>query len=584
MRALLFLCWAAAVRSCTNILVSPGASSTGAALVGDNDDSSRRHGLVTHFPRGSHPPGAQRDIYDFETGTYSGSIPQPAETFNTMCHGNEWGLVIAETTQGGIPYLASGNGTMLDYGSLIVVTLQRAKTAREAIDVMVDLTAKYGYSSTMEGFSITDGKESWYMELMGRGNFSKGIIYVALRVPEGYFTANANQARIQTFLPCDDADQCRMSPDVVSFAKERGLWNGTLTDTTFSFSDVYDPVDVEGARFCEARVWYIFSQLADPKDFDSEYYLSYVQGFNLTRRMPLWVRPKRPLTRGDLHTLLGSKYEGSWLDPAKDVGAGPENLPYRWNGLTWKNGGKTYVNERVIGTQYTAWHFVASVHPDVPPAMRAVLFFGADEHAWAPKIPIFGGASAVHRSYDDANCSSRLVCRKAAGLPGSMIEFSWESAFWVTSAVSRLIYGDYDRAAPVVRDARASYDAWAVKEMEAAFSAALPLYQKGETAKGEAVLNDLSVRAGAEATQRWTQLWATLMTSFQDGLTTSPDPTNTFCGCKKETPSYSDNWLTKVVNDTGDHYRLPSSSCKYIDPDGHCHNLMRKTEIPGVME
>ena len=62
-----------------------------------------------------------------------------------------------------------------------------------------------------------------------------------------------------------------------------------------------------GARFCEARVWYIFEQLADPADFDAQYYLPYAQGNNLTRRMPLWVKPKAPVTRADVHRLLSSK-------------------------------------------------------------------------------------------------------------------------------------------------------------------------------------------------------------------------------------------------------------------------------------
>ena len=39
----------------------------------------------------------------------------------------------------------------------------------------------------------------------------------------------------------------------VSFAIERGYWRGGATDPAFSFSDTYDPVTFEGARFCEAR-------------------------------------------------------------------------------------------------------------------------------------------------------------------------------------------------------------------------------------------------------------------------------------------------------------------------------------------
>ena len=227
------------LRACSNILVTRGASADGTALVGDNDDSAKRHGLVTHFPAQDHTPGDVREIWDFEKGTLNGVIPQPNHTYNVMSHGNEHGVVIAETTHGGIGSLAAGKGTILDYGSLIMTTLQRARTAREAITVMAELCEAYGYHSTMEGFSISDGDECWYMELLGKGDYGKGILYVALRVPEGYFTANANQARISAFLPCDDASTCMMAPDVTTFAIARGLWKGSPTDPAFSFSDVY---------------------------------------------------------------------------------------------------------------------------------------------------------------------------------------------------------------------------------------------------------------------------------------------------------------------------------------------------------
>ena len=243
------------------VIVSPGASADGSALLGDNDDSGSRHGLVTHFAAADHAPGAQREVYRFETGEYLG-IPQPAHKYNVMAHANDQGLVIGETTHGGLEVLhqhANSTEYVLDYGSLIHITLQRAKTAREAVHTIAELTGEYGYATSMEGFSITDGKEAWYMELVGKGLFGKGIVWVALRVPEGYVTAHANQARITTFLPCNNPNTCLAAPDAVTFAIEHGFYNGSAHDPSFSFSDTYDPVTPTGARFCEARVWYIFS-------------------------------------------------------------------------------------------------------------------------------------------------------------------------------------------------------------------------------------------------------------------------------------------------------------------------------------
>lgn len=373
--------------ACSNVLITPAASSDGNAMIGDNDDSAKRMGGVTHFSAGEWKSGATRAIYDFETSVYRGEVAQPSTTFNVMGGANEMGVVIAESTFGGIDELSGGDNKILDYGSLITTTLQRAGTAREAIKTMASLTGEYGYSSSGEGFSITDGNEVWHMEIIGRGEWGMGILYVAMRLPDGYISAHANQARITQYLEaCEDPEWCMASPDNLQFAIDRGYYNGTAAD--FSFSDVYDPVTVSGARFCEARVWYMFSMLADPADFDAAQYLDYAQGFNLTNRMPLFVKGKVDgINRQEVHNMMSAHFQNSWFDPSLDVGAGAEHSPYRWNGLSWSTeDGESYVNERVVGTQATAWHFVAVVDPKEPAPMRALSWFGVDDHTWAPKV------------------------------------------------------------------------------------------------------------------------------------------------------------------------------------------------------
>ncbi len=151
----------------------------------------------------------------------------------------------------------------MDYGSMIYITLQRARTAREAIRVMADLADTYGYASEGESFSIADADEAWIMEVIGKGfepdgkggNARKGIVWVARRIPDGYVSGHANQARITTF-PLDDPDNCLYSPDVISFAREMGYYEGP--DAEFSFCDAYAPADFSALRACEARVWSFF--------------------------------------------------------------------------------------------------------------------------------------------------------------------------------------------------------------------------------------------------------------------------------------------------------------------------------------
>lgn len=577
----------AGARACSNILVTKGASADGRAHVSYNADDAALIGAVSHWPGRRHPPGATRDVYSWDSGKFLGAIPEPETTLNVVGNANEAGVVIGETTHGGLALLSNvgktgANGTLLDYGSLIWITLQRARTAREAVETMVALCETYGYASDLEGFSITDGDEVWYMELTGRGDFDPhGVLYVALRVPDGAILAHANQARIQRWLPCDDASACRASPDLVDFLVARGLYPADADPALASFSDAVDPVTFAGARFCEARVWDVFRRASSA--FDAAGYLDYARGVDLSTRMPLWIEPSRKLGRGDVHALMSSHFEDTWFDPAVDVGAAAEHAPYRWNGLEWALGNASYVNERVVGTQYTAWHFVASVAPSdagVPAPMRAVLWFGADDHSWSPKIPIHGGARDVHRSYDDGDCAGRSACRRALGLPGTTTEFSLDNAWWLSTIVADQVYTRYDRAAPTVLAAKEALDARLAARLADAEAAATALFAAGDAGAALAVLDAHAVAAGALASETWLGLWQTLLVAYVDGRVTTVDEDDEVCGCAKESAAFTDAWKTKVVADTGDKY-LARSDAK-TDDDGRPKTMLRsaRAELP----
>ncbi|KAH8047166.1 C69 peptidase-like protein [Aureococcus anophagefferens] len=519
----------AGARACSNILVTKGASADGRAHVSYNADDAALIGAVSHWPGRRHPPGATRDVYSWDSGKFLGVIPEPEATLNVVGNANEAGVVIGETTHGGLALLSNvgktgANGTLLDYGDL-------------------------------EGFSITDGDEVWYMELTGRGDFDPhGVLYVALRVPDGMVLAHANQARIQRWLPCDNASACRASPDLVDFLVARGLYPADADPALASFSDAVDPVTFAGARFCEARVWDVFRRV-----------------------------PSRKLGRGDVHALMSSHFEDTWFDPAVDVGAAAEHAPYRWNGLEWALGNASYVNERVVGTQYTAWHFVASVAPSdagVPAPMRAVLWFGADDHSWSPKIPIHGGARDVHRSYDDGDCAGRSACRRALGLPGTTTEFSLDNAWWLSTIVADQVYTRYDRAAPTVLAAKEALDARLAARLADAEAAATALFAAGDAGAALAVLDAHAVAAGALASETWLGLWQTLLVAYVDGRVTTVDEDDEVCGCAKESAAFTDAWKTKVVADTGDKY-LARSDAK-TDDDGRPKTMLRsaRAELP----
>ena len=285
------------------------------------------------------------DIYEWDSGRKLGQIKQASVTYNVVGNINEHQVAISETTYGGLDYLKDKRG-IIDYGSLIYITLQRAKTAREAIKIMSELVAEYGYCSGGESFSISDANEAWIMEMIGKGKpildkkgavdnkaWTLSSVWVALRVPDGYVSGHANQARITTFplangkTSITTKDIAKIfnpnvevvyTPDVISYAKAIGLYDGK--DADFSFSDIYAPVDFGGARFCESRVWSGFMKI-NPDEMAK--YEDYARGDNLKNRMPLWIKPNRKLDVKDVFAMMRDHFQGTSMDMTKDVGAGP---------------------------------------------------------------------------------------------------------------------------------------------------------------------------------------------------------------------------------------------------------------------
>ena len=361
-------------------------------------DGTHTYGALYYWPpQDPVPPGTTRDVYDWDFGTFLGTIPVDVnQTYTVIGNVNDQHLSIGETTFGGIANLSKQEGAVIDYGSLIWIALARSKTAREGIKVMTDLVAKYGYASSGESFSLVDPNEAWVLEMIGKGNYEKGAVWVARRVPDGHIASHANQARITTIDFSDSTGESYMwSDDVVSFAKDIGLVDASLPNESFSFSDVYDPVDAVSARVSEGRVWSLFNLLGD---FDGEAYNDYIFGHNLTNRMPFSVpvskeKPGSKLTLDDVFEAFRNHKEGTVFDPTKDVGAGPFGSPYRWRPLEWnydpeessssrglrevntrsidRSSGRKdssahhYINERTVSTQQTAWQFVAEIRGEV---------------------------------------------------------------------------------------------------------------------------------------------------------------------------------------------------------------------------
>ena len=344
--------------ACTNFLVTPGASADGSSMVSYAADSHVLYGELYHWPAATYPAGTMLDVYDWDTGKYMGQIEQVEKTYNVIGNMNENQVVIGETTYGGREELWGDSTAIMDYGSLIYIALQRSTSAREAIKIMTDLVARYGYASEGESFSIADPNEVWILEMIGKGadiqktkkglvNKNKGAVWVARQIPDGYVCAHANQARITTFPWNDDPTSISSEQmdrifdknvttvyvaDVMDFARSKGYINDKINKSNFSFSDTYAPVDFSGARACEIRVWAFFNEVADGMAQYWDYAKGDIKHDESTgyanNRMPLWIKPKAKVELSQMMHAMRNHLEGTELDMSQDVGAGPWHCPY----------------------------------------------------------------------------------------------------------------------------------------------------------------------------------------------------------------------------------------------------------------
>ena len=547
--------------ACSNVIVSPGASADGSSMVSYAADSHWLFGELYFRKAAKWPAGARLFIREWDTNKPLGEIAQAASTFQTMGNMNQHQLIIGETTWGGREEQVDTNGIM-DYGSLIYVTLQRASTAREAIETIVALANEYGYPSEGESFSIADPHEAWVMDLVGKGSDNKGIVWVARRVPDGYICAHANQCRITRF-PWDDPDNCLYAPDVAEFARSKGWYSGP--DEEFSFRDAYNPLDFGGARACDARAWSAFNILCDgqftyiengvEQTRPASDWLQYAMGYDLKGEMPLFVKPSRKLGVKDIADVMRDHFEGTPMDMRVDIGAGGNACPYRWRPMNFKWEGKTYVNERAIATQQTGFWFVGQARGWLPDEIGALVWFGCDDAATSYLTPIYINSKEVPECVREGN--------------GDLLHYSATSQFWMCNRIANACYKMYDAMEPVVRAEVDNFEnemiGKAVPELDARL---LKIWngngrKPGRKAAVRKVLKEItrfSVNTAQEQFGRWAELEQTLLVKFIDGNVKAQDENGNFlhtdysegipAGLKQ--PGYTERWKAAVARDAGD--------------------------------
>ncbi|WP_101308016.1 dipeptidase [Labilibaculum manganireducens] len=543
-------------RACTNYLITRGASTDGSNMITYAADSHVLYGELYFRPAADWPEGTMIDVYEWDTGKLLGKIPQIPHTYSVVGNMNEFQVAIGETTYGGRSELGSQEGAVIDYGSLIYLSLQRSKSAREAIKVMTELVETYGYYSSGESFSISDANEVWILELIGKGNGEKGAVWVARMIPDGYVSGHANQARITTFplegktsISSDKMDkifnpevQNIYAKDVISFAKEKGYYPKEGKNKDFSFSDTYAPVDFGGARFCEIRVWSFFNDVKEGMDQYFDYCKGKIEhddkGY-ATNRMPLWIKPDHKLNVLEVMDFMRNHLEGTDLDMSKDMGAGPYGNPYRWRPLTWKVDGVTYCNERATATQQTGFSFVAQSRNWLPDAVGGINWFGVDDASSSVYFPVYCGITRVPETFAVGN--------------GKMMDFTSKSAFWIFNQVSNFAYTRYNVIHPEI-----AVKQKALETKYLAFTNIIDLAAEGMFKNNKATaiefLTDFSCNQGNNLVAEWKDFYGYLFAKFMDGNIKEKDGDNQ--NPKVNQPGYSEEFYKTIVKTTGDKLKV----------------------------
>lgn len=520
--------------ACSNLIVGKKASVDGSVMVSYNADDYGMFGHLCHYPAGTHPKGTMRQIYDWDSGVYHGEIEEAPVTYNVIGNINEFQLSIGETTYGGREEMVDSTG-ILDYGSLIYVTLQRAKTAREAISVMTSLVEKYGYNSEGETFSICDPNEAWIMEMQGTGAGSKGVVWVALRIPDDAICAHANQSRIGKF-NMKDKKNVLYSKNVISYARKMGWFNGK--DSEFSWKNTYAFPDFSGRRFCDARVWSFFNHYAD--DFDR--YLPWALGKDKDAEdMPLWIVPNRKLSVADVENGMRDHYEGTALAlDTTSIGSGIYEMPYRPTPLTFTVDGKQYFNERPISTQQTAFTFVSQLRSWLPREIGGVLWFGNDDANMVAYTPVYCGNTVQPACYNTKGADA--------------VTFSSDNAFWLCNMVSNMVYPRYSQLFPELKAVRDSLETSYFANQTSIEKQAADLYQTDKAAALK-LLNNYSNAKADEMLANWKRLATRIIVKYNDMAVKKEKDGKLLQSVTR--PGYPISFGRKLVKETGDWYAVP---------------------------
>ena len=503
--------------ACTNFLFTKGATKDGSTMITYAADSHTLYGELYYRKAATYPAGTMFQVVDWDSGTPLIMIPQVAQTYSVVGNMNEHQLAIGETTYGGREELAKEIEGGIDYGSYIYLTLQRAKNAQ-------------------------------------------GAVWVARRIPDGYVSGHANQARITTFpqegkwnkakgkglhktISSKHLDyifepevECVYSDEVITYARACGWYDGK--DEDFSFCDIYAPLTFSGMRGCDARVYAMFNRVAK----GMRKYEKYAMGDANAERLPLWILPDHKVDVHEVMNLMRDHYEGTSMDMTKDLGAGPFQCPYRWRPMGFELDGQTYIHERATSTQQTGFSFVAQCRSWLPDKVGGILWFGVDDTYSTVYCPMYCGITEIPECFRQGN--------------GDMVTYSETAAFWLFNRVTNFVYSRYSDMIKDLQQVQDRLETSYIKDVQ-------KFDDRAKQNDGEALtqlLNDFSSRQAKRMMKEWDQLDKFLLVKYMDGNIKKEkdgkfERTATGNAAFPSQPHYRQEWQRMIVKDHGDVIR-----------------------------
>lgn len=538
--------------ACTNLIVGKKASADGSVMCTYNCDGFGFSGSLFHSPAGQHAPGEKIAIHGWGPSHEGQFVDQVPYTYNVVGLMNEHQVTIVESTFDGRLELQNRNG-LLDYFSLMRLALQRSSTAREAIKCMAELVEKYGYNSTGESITICDPNEAWIMEIVGKGPDQKGAVWVALRIPDDCICAHANLSRIRQF-PLEQKRsykslssknlqhinrhdvECVYAADVISFAREKGFFNGK--DADFSFRDAYCPIDFENVRYADARVWSFFRHHYDEAEMDK--YLPYLNGeFDKCDHLPLWIKPDKPLSIKDLQEDMRDHFENTPLDMTADMTAGPWGMPIRPLPMHFRDAnGVNYFRERPIATQQSGFTMTCQMRSWLPNDVGGVTWFNCDDADMVAYVPLYCCITQVPDCFRPEN--------------NPRTEFSTESAFWMNNWVANMVYPRYSMMIGDLRKAQHELEDFYFADQDSVLAAV----ENMTPTDRRDYLNKKSIDYADRMMKRWDKLAKYLIVKYNDQVVRRTDKNGEFLRWGYDTPGYDIEFINSIGTATGDRYKL----------------------------